>query len=450
MFFSFTFSIPTPFANPFDGPAADPGQPDYTSPERGRRLGPRPPRPNIDSTPDSSPNISRKRGRWSPEAKARASSVLDLTSTASAYIDSPARYVDFGEERTEPEEEINEIRAPKRRRIAELADSVISTAFSAAVIGTAVGLTAYRLWRDRGKDGLPNPEPSTIESFPPPPPYTPRAGSEHPSTAGPSYIPISCSAPSNLKPKGNMNSGPISTPRRRPNTSRRQHAHASTVRRRRPINPVYPRNQSPTSSVRRSTAYYTAPDSCRSTPAPVPAPGPSGPSSYHDHDSKPDVPSGDELDTQDMEMSGQMDWMSSQLQALINEGKRALGTEVVVGGSDEVDDGAEGWTSADEDGKPKSAHSRAQSRATTRPVLARSTSRASKPRHSTSSISRARSGSVSGSSSVKKGEDDEFGIEVLYQSPLRSAQPRAGNEDDGTSEELRVAMERVRKAYGLR
>ncbi|KAH7335221.1 hypothetical protein B0J17DRAFT_719771 [Rhizoctonia solani] len=340
-----------------------------------------------------------------------------------------------------------EIRAPKRRRIVELADSVISTAFSAAVIGTAVGLTAYRLWRDRGKDGLPsNPEPSSIESLPPPPPYTPRVGSEDPSTAGPSYIPISCSAPSNLKLKGNMNSAPISTPRRRPNANRRQHVHTTTARRRRPINPVFPRNQSPTSSVRRSTAYYTAPDSSRSTPAP----GPSGPSSHHDHDSKPDVPSGDELDNQDMEMSGQMDWMSSQLQALINEGKRALGTEVVVGGADEVDDGAEGWASADEDGEPKFSHSRAQSRATTRPVLARSTSRASKPRHSNSSISRARSGSVSGSSSVKKGEGDDFGIEVLYQSPLRSAPSKAGNEDDGTSEELRVAMERVRKAYGLR
>ena len=65
---------------------------------------------------------------------------------------------------------------PKRRRT--LAGSIISTALSAALIGTAVGLTGYRLrvlsryvalkkahsmdrWRDRGK----NPEPL------PPPPY---------------------------------------------------------------------------------------------------------------------------------------------------------------------------------------------------------------------------------------------------------------------------------------
>jgi hypothetical protein len=39
-----------------------------------------------------------------------------------------------------------EIRPAKRRRIVEITDSLISTAFSAAVIGTAVGLTAYRLY----------------------------------------------------------------------------------------------------------------------------------------------------------------------------------------------------------------------------------------------------------------------------------------------------------------
>ena len=39
-----------------------------------------------------------------------------------------------------------ELRPAKRRRIVEITDSLISTAFSAAVIGTAVGLTAYRLY----------------------------------------------------------------------------------------------------------------------------------------------------------------------------------------------------------------------------------------------------------------------------------------------------------------
>lgn len=86
MFFSFTFSIPTPFGNPFEGP--DPGQQDYgTSPQPKREERRR------------ESHLSRKRGRWSPEAKARASSSVDVTNTASAYIDSPAKYVDFSEER---------------------------------------------------------------------------------------------------------------------------------------------------------------------------------------------------------------------------------------------------------------------------------------------------------------------------------------------------------------
>ncbi|KAG6839345.1 hypothetical protein H0H93_005623, partial [Arthromyces matolae] len=58
----------------------------------------------------------------------------------------------------------------KRRR--GLAGSIVSTALSAALIGTAVGLTVYRLWRDRGK------EPPRLEEHhqhhqqqPPPPPY---------------------------------------------------------------------------------------------------------------------------------------------------------------------------------------------------------------------------------------------------------------------------------------
>lgn len=52
-----------------------------------------------------------------------------------------------------------DVPAPKRRRT--LAGSIVSTALSAALIGTAVGLTVYRLWRNRGK------QPEAL----PPPPY---------------------------------------------------------------------------------------------------------------------------------------------------------------------------------------------------------------------------------------------------------------------------------------
>ena len=70
-----------------------------------------------------------------------------------------------------------ELPAPKRRRT--LTGSIVSTALSAALIGTAVGLTVYRLWvsqlsalaerfshlcRWRGRSKQP-------EALPPPPPY---------------------------------------------------------------------------------------------------------------------------------------------------------------------------------------------------------------------------------------------------------------------------------------
>ncbi|KAG8707414.1 hypothetical protein FRC09_001838 [Ceratobasidium sp. 395] len=153
-----------------------------------------------------------------------------------------------------------------------------------------------------------------------------------------------------------------------------------------------------------------------------------------------------------MEMSGQMDWMSSRLQDLINQGKKALGSEVVVGGSDDVDDGADGW---DDDVVPDTAASQAHSSAgsgVTRqnsrtPILGRSSSRASGT--SRRKAPRVSSGSVS-NCSVLKYDDDELGFEVLYQSPLKSAPSTRASFDDGTSDELRVAMDRVRKAYGLR
>lgn len=156
-----------------------------------------------------------------------------------------------------------------------------------------------------------------------------------------------------------------------------------------------------------------------------------------------------------MEISGQMDWMSSQLQNLINEGKKALGAEVVVGGADEADDGAEGWEEDEPVVTPSRAYSTTSSGATRtvpRPAtgLGRSTSRASM----VSRLKNSRQRSSSGASGRKADDyDDEHGFEVLYQTPLKSA-PAAkttfSSADDGTSEELRVAMERVRKAYGLR
>ncbi|KAG9124406.1 hypothetical protein FRC07_011735 [Ceratobasidium sp. 392] len=326
-----------------------------------------------------------------------------------------------------------ELRPAKRRRIVEITDSLISTAFSAAVIGTAVGLTAYRLWRDRGKEG--SPPAQAIENLPPPPPYTERPEAMG-SQTGPSHVPggrASVPAPTNSTP----------TPRRstaRPSTGRR--TQAQSTRRRRPVSTVFQRNQSPATPVNRdrsTTTYhtaYTAPSSSRTTP---------GPSSSSQQPNG-GVQSGDELDDEEMEMSGQMDWMSSKLQDLINQGKKALGSEVVVGGADDVDDGADGW---DDDEPASQAHSSNDSRATRgasrTPILGRSSSRASGT--SRRKVPRMSSGSMS---SARKHDEDELGFEVLYQSPLKSAPSTKTSFDDGTSEELRVAMDRVRKAYGLK
>ncbi|KAG8748381.1 hypothetical protein FRC10_005928 [Ceratobasidium sp. 414] len=332
-----------------------------------------------------------------------------------------------------------ELRPTKRRRIAEITDSLISTAFSAAVIGTAVGLTAYRLWRDRGKEGSPPTQvPRPIENFPPPPPYTERPEVMQ-SPAGPSYVPggrTSVPAPATVTPASRRGAA-------RPNTGRRPQS--QSTRRRRPVSTVLPRNQSPAIPVNHdhsTTSYHTAHtahSSTRSTPGPSPS----------SHQPNTGVQSGDELDETEMEMSGQMDWMSSRLQDLINQGKKALGSEVVVGGSDDVDDGAEGW-----DDEPAAAASQAHPStgsgathaATRTPILGRSSSRASGT--SRRKGPRASSGSVS-SSSIRKHDDDGLGLEVLYQSPLRSAPSTKTSFDNGESEELRVAMERVRKAYGL-
>ncbi|PVG01910.1 hypothetical protein CPB86DRAFT_794564 [Serendipita vermifera] len=69
----------------------------------------------------------------------------------SRYRDVPERQGDYGEDDDYMSQR------PAKRQKTGIAETIISTAISVALVSTAVGYTAYKLWRDRGK-------PSTIEA----------------------------------------------------------------------------------------------------------------------------------------------------------------------------------------------------------------------------------------------------------------------------------------------
>ncbi|KAJ7903442.1 hypothetical protein B0H14DRAFT_3079604 [Mycena olivaceomarginata] len=134
MSFLFTFKLPVPGLNPFSSPAQSPSEHPPTSDMLNLRR------------PSPAAPLSRKRG-WDPSLAEPSQSAATLASS-SGYLDTPAKYREMADE-------------------FELEDMAASTAVSAALIGTAVGLTVYRLWRDRGKEAEPEPEPD--QQLPPPP-----------------------------------------------------------------------------------------------------------------------------------------------------------------------------------------------------------------------------------------------------------------------------------------
>ncbi|KAI1796709.1 hypothetical protein LXA43DRAFT_969758 [Ganoderma leucocontextum] len=192
---------------------------------------------------------------------------------------------------------------PKRRRT--LAGSLISTALSAALIGTAVGLTVYRLWRDRGK----NPEPL------PPPPY--EQGE---------WVP----------PQGETPATPALKPATTPRSRKSRH-----VASRRTV----PRHRKTPSRAGPSTYHYGQ-SSHPASRSPIPP--------------EFDFASGSRSSpkpTEDADVDEQMSWMGDRLAQLIAEGQKALGKEVVIMSedqADEVDDGSGAWV---EDDEPNAARS---------------------------------------------------------------------------------------------
>ncbi|KAF8993767.1 hypothetical protein BDQ17DRAFT_1431475 [Cyathus striatus] len=273
------------------------------------------PRPTSPPAP-----ITRKRA-WEPSFAEPSRSSATLAST-SGYLDTPAKYRemvgDSGSIDNDSDIHEDELPPPTKRRRG-LAGSIVSTAVSAALIGTAVGLTVYRLcvhassqlcrilmipptlcsfcddgcvygdalssrrWRDRGKllplQPVQQDQEQEQEQIPPPPPYEQGEWNPEASSVAPSV---------KVTP---------STPAR---GSRR------------------PRAAVQASAKRSSTAVF--PPACP------------------EFDFTPDQEEDPEID--------QMDWIGDKLAQLIEEGKRALKSEVVVmseAKEDEVDDGTGAW-----------------------------------------------------------------------------------------------------------
>ncbi|KAI0369749.1 hypothetical protein BV20DRAFT_333739 [Pilatotrama ljubarskyi] len=297
MVFSFSFSLSVPgITNPFavaQQPAPPPKLHYDTDVQHSAAPRRRPPSPSL------LPPLSRKRG-WVPSS-AEPSLPAPMHTSTSGYLDTPAKYRDMAAESAEQdevEEMVADLPLPKRRRT--LAGSIVSTALSAALIGTAVGLTVYRLWRDRGK----NPEPL------PPPPY------EQGGWVPPEETPkVAVTAPTTPRSRKIRHvAGRRTIPRHRKTHSRTQASSTSH----------FASSSSSYASRAHIPAEFTAASGSRSSP------------------SKPD---------DDADVDEQMSWIGDRLAQLIAEGQKALGKEIVVMSEDkedEVDDGSGAWVEEDE------------------------------------------------------------------------------------------------------
>ncbi|KAJ6576575.1 hypothetical protein DFH09DRAFT_1149754 [Mycena vulgaris] len=298
--FPFTFKLAVPGLNPFSSPTETHGEPQsragYTSqsPDKPRS---RPARPNNinnrrpSPSPSPSAPASRKRG-WDPSLAEPSQSTATLASP-SGYLDTPAKYRDMVARQSGDEFELEDMSGsisdlpPPAKRRRGLAGSIVSTAVSAALIGTAVGLTVYRLWRDRGKDAEPEQHP--------PPPY--QQGE---------WTPVQQLQAIEITPPT-----PSVTPRRR--KVRHGASAASSNKRHNPR--VRPRLHGQSFSPPMSPA-------------------------------RPPFNSDRVEDEEAVAVEDQMDWIGDQLSMLIQEGQKALGREIVIKSDareDEVDDGCGVW-----------------------------------------------------------------------------------------------------------
>ncbi|EMD39191.1 hypothetical protein CERSUDRAFT_112868 [Gelatoporia subvermispora B] len=249
-------------------------------------------------SPSLLPPRAKKRG-WVP-ACAEPSRPAPMHASTRGYLDTPAKYRDMVPEPADDDasEEMVAVELPPPKRRRTLAGSIVSTALSAALIGTAVGLTVYRLWRDRSK------QPESL----PPPPY------EQGEWVPPKSQPLP-------EPE------PITVSRVTPSSPRKKARHTVSHR--------------PAPRHRRAGSRIPASGSLNSS---LHAARPSIPSEFgfglrNSMAAEPEEEPEDKVST-----------LNQRLAALIADGQRALGKEIVLLSEDQSepeDDGVEGWVEDD-------------------------------------------------------------------------------------------------------
>jgi len=324
------------------------------------------------------------------------------------WLDTPSRYLDAASRSRQnvAEAGLGEELPPAKRR-KTLTDSIIGTALSAALIGTAVGMTAYRMWRDRG---IPSDIPSGDSTEQPPPPYEKEEWLDE--------------APHNK----------ISSPTpRRPRKSR-------TITRRTPRRRMAPVIISPARSPIRMQSLSIC-----------------------------TVSQSGQAGSERGELDEQMDWMCDKIRGLITEGQRALGKEVVImgdepDGEDAVDDGLEGWEEFTEDnhrmpsphrllnihqGPSRPSHGFSTTPSISLPVRSGSAVPGSFVSSSLSPRSkRSRTHVVTPKQGTTR--DGNSGVKVLYEPTTATSSLDIDNvPDDEDSRALTERMERIRQAYRI-
>ncbi|KAH7105926.1 hypothetical protein BKA62DRAFT_688389 [Auriculariales sp. MPI-PUGE-AT-0066] len=310
MVFPFTFNVKM-FPNPFSTT-------EYETPDLAEH---EPDMPGGYMDLDASNPRKRARAGWLPAsqgAMVNPSLSVSQASSRAAWFDIPSKYLKHSSAMHDDEEDTNDcdVQEPPMKRGRTIADSVISTALSAALIGAAVGIAAYRVWQGRGNPStaqLPPPQPS----LPPPPP----AAKEEKQAPPPPYHPGEWAA----LPDANVASHPhhpLTTSARRARKSGR-YAHTvghSSFGHRRKVNHLsLAPSITPPPALRSPVARLQSPQSQAS-------------------DAGSDLTEFDE----------HADWMGTQLSRLIAEGKRALNKDIVLPNDPNAPD-TDGTQGPDED-----------------------------------------------------------------------------------------------------